>query len=96
MNFLTSHSDSVDIQLTIQPRSSENKIVGVMDARLKLKIKAPPVDGAANKMCIQFLSKSLHIPKSHIEIISGESSRKKQVRIMGDPTELKNFFKSFV
>ncbi|KPA18302.1 hypothetical protein MHK_001473 [Candidatus Magnetomorum sp. HK-1] len=96
MSFLKHHADSVDIQLAIQPRSSENKIVGLMDNRLKVKLKAPPVDGAANKMCIQFLSKTLGIPKSNIEIVSGQSSRKKKIRIKGDPKEILPFFKRFL
>jgi len=82
MNFLKSQNGNLDIQVFILPRSSMNKIVGVIDERLKIKLKAPPVDGAANKMCIQFLAKSLNVPKSHIEIISGQSSRKKTIRIM--------------
>jgi len=96
MKFISVHPDSIDVQLTVQPRSSENKIVGVMDSRLKMKLKAPPVDGAANKMCIQFLSKLLKIPKSHIEIVSGQSNRKKKIRILGDPDTLTLFFKQFV
>jgi uncharacterized protein (TIGR00251 family) len=46
---------------------------------LKIKLTAPPVDGAANKMCIQYLSKWLNISKSAIEIISGHGSRTKRV-----------------
>jgi hypothetical protein len=96
MTFITNRSDSIDIQLSILPRSSENKIVGLMDDRLKLKLKAPPVDGAANKMCIQFFSKLLKVPKSHIEIVSGQTSRKKKIRIMGKPEKLKLFFQKLI
>ena len=54
-------------------------IAGQHGDALKLKLKAPPVDGAANKMCIQYLAKCLKIPKSSIEIISGHTSRTKRI-----------------
>jgi uncharacterized protein (TIGR00251 family) len=54
-------------------------IAGKHGDALKIKLTAPPVHGAANKMCIQFLSKQLQIPKSSIEIISGLKHRTKQI-----------------
>ena len=53
-------------------------IAGQHGDALKIKLTAPPVDGAANKMCIQYLAKCLKIPKSSIEIISGHHSRTKR------------------
>jgi len=46
---------------------------------LKIKLTAPPVDDAANKMCVQYLAKCLKIPKSSIEILSGHTSRTKRL-----------------
>lgn len=54
-------------------------IEGLHGDALKIRVKAPPVDGAANKMCIQYLAKCLGISKSSLEIISGLSSRTKRV-----------------
>jgi len=85
MSFIKSLDDSIEMHVFVQPRASINKIAGVFDKRLKIKLKAPPVDGAANKMCIQFLAKVLHVPKSHIDILSGHNSRQKRIRIMCDP-----------
>jgi len=96
MNFVKLQDDSLEIHVFVQPRSSMNKVVGVIDNRLKIKLKAPPVDGAANKMCIQFLAKLLHVPKSHIEILSGQSSRQKKIRIMCDPETTMQFINQFV
>jgi hypothetical protein len=59
-----------------QPNSSKNKIAGLYGDMLKINIKAPPVEGAANKELIKFLSKEFKIPKSEIEI-KGESSKRK-------------------
>ena len=65
----------------VQPRSSINRIVGLHGDALKIKIKAPPVDGAANKMCTRYLADCLNLPKSLVEIRSGKSGRMKQVRV---------------
>ena len=65
----------------LQPRSTRNQIVGLHGDTLKMKIKAPPVDGAANKMCISILAKALKVPKSAIEIVSGQTARTKRLLI---------------
>jgi len=54
-------------------------IAGQHGDALKIKLTAPPVDDAANKMCVQYLAKWLKVPKSSIEIISGHTSRTKRL-----------------
>ena len=68
----------------VQPRSSRNQIVGLYGDALKVKITAPPVEGAANKMCITVLAKVLNLLKSAIEIVSGQASRTKRVQVRGE------------
>ena len=63
------------------PGSSINKIADIHDGALRIKIKAPAVEGAANKELIKFLSKTLRISKSDIEILRGETSKVKSLRI---------------
>ncbi|ETR72958.1 MAG: hypothetical protein OMM_07236 [Candidatus Magnetoglobus multicellularis str. Araruama] len=96
MNYLKAHNDRVVLHVLVQPRSSMNKMVGIVDNRLKIKLKAPPVDGAANKMCIQFLAKALHVPKSHIGMVSGQRSRKKTFQVAGDPVEITQCIKRLI
>ena len=67
--------------LYVQPRSSRNQVVGLHGNALKVKIKAPPVEGAANKMCIAVLAKALNVPKSAIELVSGKTARTKRLLI---------------
>ena len=74
-------ASGVTFKVRVQPRSSKNQIVGLHGDALKVKIKAPPVDGAANKMCIEYLAGCLDVPKTCVEIRSGQSGRTKQVRI---------------
>ncbi|MBN1930461.1 MAG: YggU family protein [Desulfobacterales bacterium] len=69
----------VVFKVFIQPRSSKNMISGLHGDAIKIKLTAPPVDGAANKMCIDYLAKCLMVPKSSLEIIAGLTSRNKQM-----------------
>ena len=75
------NGQGIIFKVYVQPRSSKNMIAGLYGDALKIKLKAPPVDGAANKMCIQYLAKCLKVPKSSLEIISGQSSRTKRLRL---------------
>jgi uncharacterized protein (TIGR00251 family) len=67
------------LELCVQPRSSRNQIVGLQGSALKIKLTAPPVDGAANKLCCEFLARQLGLPRSTVELLSGETSRHKIV-----------------
>ena len=82
------HPEGIIFKIFVQPRSAKNMIVGLHGDALKLKLTAPPVDNAANKMCIKFLAKSLGISKSQLEIISGQTSRTKQVRLRSDQSKI--------
>ena len=73
--------NGVVFKVAVQPRGARNEIVGLQDDALKLKLTAPPVGGAANKMCVAFLAKSLKIRKSDIEIIHGHRSRAKKILV---------------
>jgi uncharacterized protein (TIGR00251 family) len=61
--------------------SSPNKICGVLDGMLKIKIAAPPEKGKANQSLIQFLAKIFDVHKNSIQIISGQTNPIKQIRI---------------
>jgi len=66
-------------KIYVLPKSSKNIISGLYGDALKIKIKAPPVDGAANKMCIEYLAKRIMVSKSSLEIISGHKGKTKLV-----------------
>ena len=65
----------------LQPGAKKSEIVGLHDGNIKIKVKAPPVDGKANAALINFLSEFFDVPKSSITIISGDKSRLKKVAI---------------
>ena len=63
------------------PNSSKNVVSGILDDSLKLKIKAPAVEGAANKELVKFLSKLFKVAKSEIRFLNGESSKRKRIAL---------------
>ena len=71
------------MRIRLTPRSSRDEVLGLEDGVYRVKVKAPPVEGRANKALIAFLSKVLRVPKSGIEIKAGERSREKTVLIEG-------------
>jgi len=76
-------ADGVIISARIQPRASKNSIMPTGDGTFKIRLTAPPVDGAANEALVAFLSEALSVSKSAIEIISGHTAREKRIRISG-------------
>jgi len=86
MPFIREHSKGTLLQVFIQPRASKDMIVGLHGDRLKIKVAAPPVEGEANKRCIQFLAKCLSVPRSKLQIISGLNNRRKSLLIKSNQT----------
>jgi len=73
---------SKQIKIRVIPRASKNEIVGTLaDNILKIKLKAPPVDGKANKALVEFLSEEFGVSKNRIRIVRGERSKNKVVEI---------------
>lgn len=76
-------SKGIEVHIRAMPRASKNQIQGIYDGALKIRLTTPPVDGKANQALIKFLSKTLGIAKSQIELTQGDTSRRKTVRISG-------------
>jgi len=74
-------STTLEFKVLVVPRSSKNLIAGAHDDMLKVKLAAPPVDGAANKACLAFLAKSFQVPKSALKIVSGQTNRRKSIAV---------------
>ncbi len=76
--------EGVLISVKVEPRSSAKGFAGVLDGTMiKIKLTAPPSDGAANRQLIELISEATGIRKSRIEIIKGLSSKKKIIAIKG-------------
>ncbi len=68
-------------RVRVQPRASRTEVAGEHAGAIKLRIAAPPVNGKANQECIRFLARLLEVPPRAIEIVSGDSSRDKIIRV---------------
>ena len=73
----------VSFAIKIHPRAKKNAITGELGDALKLAVTAPPIDSRANEACIEFLANLLDVPRSSVTIASGESSRRKVIRVAG-------------
>lgn len=71
------------LALHVQPRARRTEVCGVRNGRLHVRISAPPVDGKANDELVRLFRREFRIPKSAVELIAGETSREKVVRLNG-------------
>ena len=74
---------AVTFAVQVVPRASKNQIVGVVGEAIKIRLTAPPVEGKANSALIDFLAEMLSVRRAQIEIVVGETSRHKLVRVRG-------------
>jgi uncharacterized protein (TIGR00251 family) len=80
---LTETTSGVTFSVHVQPRASRNELCGAHGDELKLRLTSPPVDDAANKLCVEFLAKLLGVAKSRVRIVAGARSRHKTVSVDG-------------
>jgi len=79
----------VRLLLWVQPRASRLRVGPIYGERIKISITSAPVDGAANQAVIALLSKTFRVPKGHIVMRAGHTSRKKTVEVHGiSPTDV--------
>jgi uncharacterized protein (TIGR00251 family) len=78
---ITETAGGVVFTVHVQPRASRNEACGSQGDELKLRLTAPPVDDAANRLCVEFLAKLLGVQKSRVTIIAGAKSRHKTIRV---------------
>ncbi|MFW6074161.1 MAG: DUF167 domain-containing protein [Chloroflexota bacterium] len=85
------HPQGTSIDVYVQPRASRTEVAGEHAGRLKVRVAAPPVDGAANTELIAFFSKAIGLPKRDVSILRGESGRQKTLLVRNvQPSEVRN------
>jgi uncharacterized protein len=80
---ITSAESGAALAVHVVPHASKNEIKGRHGDAIKIRLTAPPVEGAANEALIAFLAERLGVPNRQLEIISGATSRDKLVVIVG-------------
>jgi uncharacterized protein len=75
--------------IKIVPNAAKSEFAGkTPDGIFRIRIQAPPVEGAANRELVRFLADALGVRKSQVAIVRGETARRKLISIEGDQTEL--------
>ena len=77
----------VRFEVRVQPRASRSEIVGEQEGALRVRLAAPPVEGAANDALIELLADLLNIPKRDIRIVTGTTSKRKIIEADGVTAE---------
>lgn len=80
---VTPHAQGCVISLTAVPRSPANRVEIDMSGSIRVRITAPPVDGAANARLIKYLAAVLDVPTSTLSVLSGAQARQKRVLAKG-------------
>jgi uncharacterized protein (TIGR00251 family) len=75
--------NSISFQVRVQPRASKDEVTGEMGGALKVRLRAPAMEGRANEALVEFLAEVLKTSRSAVSILSGERSRVKRIEIRG-------------
>ena len=81
MSFFKQKDSLIILSVYVVPKSSRTEVSGLYGDYLKIKLKSPPVDNAANEELISFLSDKLKVSKRNIEIVSGHTGKRKNILI---------------
>lgn len=88
MSVIQSADDGIFLRVRVQPRASAERVEGVQGDHIRVRLTAPPVDGAANKACVAFLAKTLGVSRARVRIHAGAKSRDKLLHVSGlTPTQ---------
>jgi uncharacterized protein (TIGR00251 family) len=77
--------DGVTFAVRVVPRASHNELVGLYNGALKVRVTAPPVEGAANEELVKFLARKLGVSRTSVTLVAGSNTKQKLIRIT-DPT----------
>jgi uncharacterized protein len=79
--------ERVSFWLRVKPRAARERLTVDAAGELRLELHAPPTEGQANDACIYFFARTLRLPRACVEIVSGQQSRHKLLRVSGRPAE---------
>ncbi|MEJ2009746.1 MAG: DUF167 domain-containing protein [Acidobacteriota bacterium] len=87
MSDFTAEGNTVSFWLRVKPRSRRRRLLRNSSGGLCLELNAPPVEGKANEAAVDFLARSLRLPRSSVELVTGAKSRRKLFRIITDSAQ---------
>jgi len=83
-------------RVQVAPRASRSEVVGEHNGSLRVRLVAPPVDGAANEELRGLLARTFNVSRSSVQLVLGRTSRTKQIRIVGVNEEVLKIFQTFL
>jgi uncharacterized protein (TIGR00251 family) len=87
----TESNGAITFAVRVVPRASRSCVAGEHEGALRVRVAAPPIEGAANEELMRFLARALDVPPRAVEIVSGHTSKTKRVRVHGaTPARLKS------
>jgi uncharacterized protein (TIGR00251 family) len=87
-DWLRADGDGVVLSLHIQPGAKKTEVAGPHGDALKIRLAAPPVDGKANAALVEFIAAKVGCGRTAVELVSGQTSRVKRVRVAGITPQL--------
>lgn len=83
----SNQNGELQFKVQVVPRASRTEIVGEHNGALKIRLAAPPVDGAANEELVRLLASKLKVPRAAVQITSGHHSKAKVLKVTGAPRD---------
>lgn len=83
MSWLTQQTGGVALLLHCQPGAKVSRVMGEHDGRLKIALNAPALENRANEVLVAWLAQRLSVPRRQVQLVSGQTSRKKRVLVEG-------------
>ena len=80
---ITAGPSGARVCLRVQPRASRDEIAGVAGGALRVRLRAPPVEGAANHALLRFLADRLDVSRASLTLVSGRTARTKLIEVRG-------------
>lgn len=82
-NFVQDVADGCTLSVRVHPGARKNDVTGLHAGAVKISITTPPTDGRANEALIAFVAELLRMPRARVTLLTGATSRSKQLRITG-------------
>ncbi|MEY4752847.1 MAG: hypothetical protein RJA44_522 [Pseudomonadota bacterium] len=87
--FLTWRPDGCWIDLAVVPNAKRTEVIGLHDQALRVRLSAPPVDGAANDALQRWLADAIGVSRSRVSLLKGETSRRKRVEVRAEAGQIR-------
>ncbi len=84
---ITTTPGGIRLRLRVQPRASSEAVAGLAGDAIRVRLTAPPVDGAANEALVRFLAERLQVGRANVSLVSGQAGRTKVVAVTGVSAE---------